>query len=511
MQRYKLFTFLFFVCSWLGISSCSLEEKNLYKPVPEAIYSDAAGINNGVTGVYSQLRGLYGSQKGFTLTTMGTDIFQHGKDGGYKFMDDYSTALNASAGYLYDLWTNCYAGINAANTILDRIDAIAMDDALRNRYKAEVRFLRAHYYYWLTLQFGDVVYTDHETKGVVTNLGRTPKADIWKKMQEDTQFAVDNLDWSTQEYGRITKGAALHQLAVTDLLLKDYAGAATAAEKVINEGPYQLLPAYASVFDYNNQKNAEILFSVQYINNALFNGDGNQGNAFFTPAYDQFGLLRDVNQGGRPYTRFRPTPFFRNLFDKNDSRFDVTFRIYWFYNNPANLPAGKKLGDTVVWQISPGVTSTIAPNTDNMHWGIKKHDDPTRASPQDLNGFRDYFVYRLSDTYLIAAEALMLDGKPEQGVTYLNKVRSRAAKPGTSMPELSASQLNMDAVLDERARELGGEEGRWMDLVRTGKLIDRVKLYNPNGANIKPIHALRPIPQSQRDLSTVPFPQNDGY
>ena len=69
----------------------------------------------------------------------------------------------------------------------------------------------------------------------------------------------------------------------------------------------------------------------------------------------------------------------------------------------------------------------------------------------------------------------------------------------------------MDAVLDERARELGGEEGRWMDLVRTGKLIDRVKLYNPNAANIKPFHALRPIPQSQRDLSTVPFPQNDGY
>lgn len=511
MQRNKLLTYTILLAACMNAASCSLEEKDLYKPVPEAIYSDAAGIANGITGVYSRLRGLYGSQKGFTLTTMGTDIFQHGKDGGYKFMDDYSSALNASNGYLSDLWNDCYAGINAANTILDRIGAIPMDDALRNRYTAETRFLRAHFYYWLTMQFGDVVYTDHETKGVVTNLGRTPKAEIWKKMLEDTQFAVDNLDWTLPEYGRVTKGAALHQLAEIDLLLKDYTGAATAAEKVINEGPYKLLNTYASVFDYNNQQNEEIVFAVQYINNTLFNGDGNQGHAFFTPAYDQFGLLRDVTQGGRPYTRFRPTPFFRNLFDANDSRFDVTFRRFWFYNNPANLPAGKKLGDTVVWTISPGVTSLEAPNTDNMHWGIKKHDDFTRASPQDLSGFRDFFVYRLAETHLIAAEALMLAGKPTEAVAHFNKVRARAAKPGTTLPMLTADQLNMDQILDERARELGGEEDRWMDLTRTGKLVERVKKYNPNGANIKDFHVLRPVPQAQRDLSTVPFPQNEGY
>ncbi|GAA0558023.1 RagB/SusD family nutrient uptake outer membrane protein [Chitinophaga japonensis] len=510
MQRYQLFITV--LCGCMALASCSLEEKDLYKPVPESIYSDAAGIGNGVTGVYSKLRELYGSQKGFTLTTMGTDIFQHGKDGGYKFMDDYSTALNASNGYLQDLWNDCYEGINAANTILDRIDAVEMEEAARNRYKAETRFLRAHYYYWLTLQFGDVVYTDHETKGVITDAGRTPKADIWKKMQEDTQFAVDHLDWTAPDYGRVTKGAALHQLARINLLLKDYEGAATAARRVIDEGPYQLLDRYADVFDYNNQQNAEIVFAVQYINNALFNGSGNQGHAFFTPAYDQFaGLKRDAAQGGRPYTRFRPTAFFRNLFDSNDSRFDVTFRICWFYNNSATLPAGRQLGDTVIWETSPGVMSTIAPNTDNMHWGVKKHDDATRASVQDLAGFRDFFVFRLSETYLLAAEALLLAGRPDDAVPYFNAVRARAAKPGTTLPLITAGELNMDTMLDERARELGGEELRWMDLARTGKLVERVKLHNPNAANIKAYHVLRPIPQAQRDLSTVPFPQNEGY
>jgi starch-binding outer membrane protein, SusD/RagB family len=505
-----ILTAISFCC--LLFTSCSLEEKDLYKPVPEAIYSTAAGISNGVTGVYSKLRGLYGSQKGFTATTMGTDLFQHGKDGGYKFMDDYSTALSPANDYLNGIWNDCYAGINAANTVLDKIDLVAMDDKLKKQYKAETRFLRAHYYYWLTLQFGDVVYTAHETKGVVTDAGRTAKTDIWKSMLEDTQFAADELGWTSPDYGRITKGAALHQLAKIKLLLKDNEGAAAAAVKVIKEGPYQLVKTYGSVFDYNNQRNTEIVFAVQYLNNALFNDDGNQGHAFFTPAYDQFaGLKRDLQQGGRPYTRFRPTAFFRELFDPNDARFDVTFRYTWTYNNTATLPAGKKIGDTVVWQISPGVTSLIAPNNDNMHWAIKKHDDPTRASVQDLNGFRDFFVYRLSETYLLAAEAFMLAGKPEEALSYLNAVRTRAAKPGKQLPDITAAQLNMDLLLDERARELGGESMRWMDLVRTGKLIERVKKYNPNAVNIKDYHVLRPIPQAQIDLSTVKFPQNEGY
>ncbi|MCF6405238.1 RagB/SusD family nutrient uptake outer membrane protein [Chitinophaga filiformis] len=495
----------------LGFSSCSLDEKDLYKPVPEAIFSNATGIGNGVSGVYSTLRQLYGSEPGFTVTEMGTDIFQHGKDGSFKFMDDYSTAFNPNNSYLSRIWNSCYAGINTANTVLDKIDGVAMDEALKTRYKAEVRFLRAHYYYWLTMQFGDAVYSEHETKGVVTNAGRTSKDTIWKRMQEDTKFAIDNLGWTTTDYGRVTKGAALHQLAKIDLLLKDYKGASDAALELINNGPYKLQSTYAAVFDYANQQNSEIVFATQYLNNALYNGPGNGGHAFFTPAYDQFGLTRDLNQGGRPYTRFRPTVFFRELFEPNDTRFDVTFRYTWFYNNAATTPPGKKVGDTVVWTISPGLTSTIAPNTDNMHWAIKKHDDPTRSSPQDLSGFRDFFVYRLSETYLIAAEALMMQQEYEEGVKWLNKVRDRAAKPGTTLPQLTAAQLNIDAILDERARELGGEEDRWMELVRTGKLLERAAKYNPNAKNIQPHHVLRPIPQEQIDLSTNKFEQNDGY
>ena len=82
----------------------------------------------------------------------------------------------------------------------------------------------------------------------------------------------------------------------------------------------------------------------------------------------------------------------------------------------------------------------------------------------------------------------------------------------------------IDYILDERTRELAGEQMRWMDLARTGKLIDRVKLYNNVPArpgaeipNPQPFHLLRPIPQGQIDASIDPsqdnskYPQNAGY
>ncbi|NNG10062.1 MAG: RagB/SusD family nutrient uptake outer membrane protein, partial [Arenibacter sp.] len=74
------------------------------------------------------------------------------------------------------------------------------------------------------------------------------------------------------------------------------------------------------------------------------------------------------------------------------------------------------------------------------------------------------------------------------------------------------AEVDLDFLLDERARELAGEGHRWWDLARTGKLVERTRLYNPVAApNIQDYHIVRPIPQDQIDRTLGGYPQNDGY
>lgn len=109
----------------------------------------------------------------------------------------------------------------------------------------------------------------------------------------------------------------------------------------------------------------------------------------------------------------------------------------------------------------------------------------------------------------------MMLGNRGEAVEHLNAVRRRAALPGRAAEmEITADQLTIDFILDERAREFGGEQQRWFDLKRTNKLVERVKAHNPDASpNIQAFHRVRPIPQSQLDVVSNPneFKQNEGY
>lgn len=141
--------------------------------------------------------------------------------------------------------------------------------------------------------------------------------------------------------------------------------------------------------------------------------------------------------------------------------------------------------------------------------------DPLRASVNAVDGRRDFPVIRLAELYLIASEAAWRQGKSDIAANYMNVVRTRAAIPGKEVQmQVTASDIDLDLILDERARELVGEKHRWYDLKRTGKLLERVRQYNLDAApNIKEMHLVRSIPQTQIDRVTNPgeFQQNPGY
>jgi hypothetical protein len=277
------------------------------------------------------------------------------------------------------------------------------------------------------------------------------------------------------------------------------------------------------------------------------------------------GMIRDA-ANGRPFIRIRPNSFLwttganagkRYIFDQafvnrtNDSRWDNTFQKVWISNTAISNTAGAannsrgisytmNVGvDTAIW--IPDVEIAGAPQFNGATpfkgiiippslWSnayfpsVKKFMDPSRGSNFNDPSTRPVVLYRFSDVYLIAAEAYLKDGKLTEAANMLNVIRQRAAyrKANTAVQNaaavaaltITAADVTLDFILDERSREFYAEWQRWLDLVRTRTLVTRVKAWNPEAAaNIQAFHMLRPIPQSQIDrvVEGPAFPQNPGY
>jgi starch-binding outer membrane protein, SusD/RagB family len=268
--------------------------------------------------------------------------------------------------------------------------------------------------------------------------------------------------------------------------------------------------------------------------------------------------------------------------DVVDTRFDGSFQTVWFANSNATNPAGtcprctsgaqirgtmlpgSQVGaaagsDTalvyLMYQVPDayrqskayriGTPCTTGPGEDcgkdndargqfgYAHYpSLKKFQDNARTGGfNDLNGGKDRIVFRLGETYLIAAEAAVGLGQGAVAAQNINVLRVRAAcDPGpATAPKLcavshkndpaimvTAGQMNIDFIMDEREREMSGEFNRWDDLHRPGKtfFLTRIRTWNPYARpNIQDKHYYRPIPQQQIQGVTgpAPYPQNPGW
>jgi starch-binding outer membrane protein, SusD/RagB family len=539
--------------------SCS---KVLDETVVSGIGNDyintAKGFNDASNAAYSALRVFYGTQPGLSFTEYGTDLYATGADGSYKGFHFYDAQLNPNIDYLSIVWDELYRGINTANAVIDRSAKVTgVTDAVKTQRVAEMRFLRATYYFIMLQQWGGVDLRLTETLVPTKKTSRASEADMYKAIITDLEASLAGLEdkKASTDNGRATKAAAEHLLAKVYLTRAqspskdagDLAKATTYAQNVVGRSYFNLLPDFASVFDENNQINNEVIFAVQYTSDPLTNansapvtldGGGNNLHLFFGMQYDvQAGMQRDIFYG-RPFKRTRPTKYcLETVFaDRvNDSRYKKTYRDTWLSNKPGTYTnvfdvtktsLTFKAGDTTIfipgYEMPAAERATkkyqvLVPSAYNeaLFPTLQKFFDTKRASVTEPSGSRDYFVARLADTYLLLAEAQLLQGKVAEATASINKVRVRAAFPGkeTAMA-ITETQCTMDFLMEERGRELVGEQSRWMDLKRWGKLVERVKLYNPQASAVKDIHNLRPIPQAQIDRTeggNTSFPQNAGY
>lgn len=536
------FTLIFGLFACQGI----LEENPVGLATAESYYSTSKGIEDGLKATYTPLRGFYGRQEAYFLTVTGTDMYTNGFGGATNTPDinNYSPNFLGSHNYVRVIWDNFYVGINQANAVISRAPKVqGMNEATRSRVIAEARFLRALYYYHLVRQFGDVHFTLEETQGVETEARRTPVATIYKEgILPDLQYAVANLPAKAIDYGRASKHAAEAVLASVHLTLENWAEAEKMAAAVINSNDFLLVKNYIDLWDINNDVNSEVIWSVQYTDDPLTNGPGNNGHLYFQFDYTRNpAMTRDI-ENGRPFQRFMPTNYTLKLFDlSKDSRFVGSFKTVWIANRQGTIN-GKKVmpGDTaikIVLNPVPDALQKTVPYwlidfndkwvgnvTDPLEIGgasrrqfptLIKYLDPLRTSINATDGRRDFLVIRLAEMYLIAGEAAFRQGNNVKAAEYVNVIRTRAALPGkVAAMQVTAADMSQDFFLDERGRELAGEMHRWYDIKRSGKFIDRLMKYNLDAAaNVKPTHIVRPIPQTQIDRVTNPgdFLQNPGY
>lgn len=454
--------------------------------------------------------------------------------------------LQGSNTALANEWREFYAAINLCNGGISRIDKAGLSATLRPIREGELRFLRAFYYWHIVETWGGVHFTTQETNGIVSTANRTPVETFYNQIFEDLKIAVANLPVTQPQYGKVTKGAAQAFLARMYLTRGMNKEALEMAQAVLANTNYKLEANYADLWKMSNLKTKEAIYVVDYsvnlalndLVNTTFNPYGhgrgsNNAHLLFLMKYDDRpGMTRDI-QNGRPFNRYMPTRFLLDLYGDNDARYEGSFNEVWFAN-ATTRPAGMNLGDTAVYcsrkEIPDAFEATRKYQTYdrskiynangtakyNLRYpSLSKFMDPTRASLNEAQSARDVFVIRLAEVYLIAAEAQMKLGNLQAAADYINVLRTRAAKSGKAAAmQITSAQITLDYILDERARELAGEQIRWFDLKRTGKLLERIRANAPdNAVNLQDFQVLRPIPQTQLDAITnkTEFTQNQGY
>ena len=528
-----------------GAVSCGedfLDQDGPHIITAENLFTSIDGFDNALNGLYAQVRrerggATFGSSNGLLITPAlgGTDIiYANRPTGSERFLNDWGDVINPGTTHTRRVFNWLYEVIGTANTIINRAEEAPGDipeDEL-NRAVAEARTIRAWAYRHLTFLYGDVPLILEEANGsnIRTDWERTPVATIRMRMQEDLEFGVQFLPENFINDGKIIRAVAQHYLAELHLTNDDLDAAISVAEAAI-DGPRSLITSRYGVasgqpgavftdmfLDGNSnpsEGNTEALWVFQ---NELDVNGGNGHNIMRRWLMSEYsstsggapGLAVTVERGGRGQTRLSATSFMLNLYDTNvegdiidDRGGHFAWRRFFTYIEEDPIPDGKVVGDTIF--LDDSETDPLG----NRFWPYtRKWDYAFDADPRTSRSFNDQVYLRLADTYLLLAEAYFKNDELARAAQMINDLRMRA-----NAPLIAEGDIDLDFILDERARELFSEEHRRYTLLRTNKWLERTRAHNTvAGPNIQDFNRLFPIPQDFIDTNIDNEIQNNpGY
>ncbi|MEN7549565.1 RagB/SusD family nutrient uptake outer membrane protein [Rapidithrix thailandica] len=353
--------------------------------------------------------------------------------------------------------------IRRCNSILENIEKISMDETLKKRLKGETRFMRAYSYFWMTQLYGDVPLVTTVLDLKDSDVERAPRATVVEfLLKELGEIAADlPLDYSGDNVGRATRGAALSLKARIELYEGKFSEAANTAKQVMDLGVYDLFPDYVGLFTEENENNQEVIFDVQYIQDdyaswiqGSFAPNGDGGWSSVTPiqslvdAYEcldgktiEESALYDVDQ---PYKN-------------RDPRLDATV-----------LYPGAEWEKRFFNPLDPSSPDHyLGNNTSKTGYNSKKYIYPLSSFANIWNNGMNVILMRYAEVLLIYAEAKVEAGQIDQSVyDALNAIRTRAGMPDVDQATYSGQASLRQLIRRERRVELAMEGFRWFDIVR---------------------------------------------
>jgi starch-binding outer membrane protein, SusD/RagB family len=523
----------------LSLAACKKEFLNeeVYSSYAPETLSDSLGFEASIVGLHNHLSTFfsYSDPQGWpSVWHSGTDIAwvpPTQKQGIEVPYYDYTQLISTDGAASYT-WGWAYRMINNANIIIENVENPAlggMTQKNKDQVNGEARFFRAYAYNILATLFGKVPLVTVPLKAPKTDFTRASLDSVNNLIAADLVFAGDKLpdiesvktNSKGKMYSRANKAMAQQLLAEVYLRMGKWDLAEAQCNAVINSGRFSLITArygknislpgdpFSDMFVYGNERrvqgNKEAIWVMEQDNPTTVPGgitNNPQQRRNWGAAYYQIGGMTICDSlGGRGIARLRLTNWVvYDLYEPNDMRNSHwNLRRKFYYNTPGNANFGKEVPYT-----GADTVFKIAPHTTKWY----------QYDPNDVFGFamiKDFILMRLGETYLLRAEAQFRQNKMADAATSINVLRTRA-----NASQVTANQITLDFILDERVRELLAEENRRMTLMRTGTLVTRTLKYNTQAHNpvigISAKNLLLPIPQSEINLNKdAVLEQNAGY
>jgi tetratricopeptide (TPR) repeat protein len=493
MKRIKIFVTIAAMLATLGCSEGFLENPPLTTITDETFPETANDAYLVTNAAYNNLRNWW-ITGGYPLADiMSDDQTKGSEDGSNPDLQQFEEfTFNPSHAYILAWYQTLFQCVRQTNIVIEKLPGIPMDEALKSRYMAEARFIRAYVYFHMVRLWGDVPLIT--TLNPERTVERTPVDQIYDQLiipdlEEAAGILPEKSEYPAAEMGRATRGAAKALLARVYLHLHDYENAQSYAEEVINSGQYSLDPDWSRVFSLAGQWGPGSIFEL----GALPDGRNLGGN--------QYGNTQGVR--GTPNWGWgfgRPSWDYLNHFEADDPRLDASV-IY--------------LGEVLSGVLIEGNTLTSDTTYDDQGHVVEIECYNQKVYVEGATTTQDNWghnrrIIRYADILLIAAEACNENGDQQQALEYLNRVRERARGGNAAiLPDITETdQAALRTIIwEERRHELAFEEIRYFDLMRQGRMAE---VLGPLGFT-EGKNELLPIPQQEIDLSEGKLMQNPNW